>query len=227
MKSSHYTVSSRDEAWTKANELFPTDYEQDTQSSSRAGYPIYRSTADGMTNYWYNTICDLGCRLEINLCGENWDGETINVWIEEPAEEKEDPQEPENWEARKELGRRIQRLMYYYTIEYMDEMENKEREADAIKAMEADSSSEVKCMVLTAEWNAKVMMDCMKECRQAVKILACKDEDVDDWMIAGIDAAITAATKDHTIPFDLPTCINGMLGAEYRTCVKKWREEKK
>lgn len=33
------------EAWGMANEIFPTDYEKDEESSRRAGYPIYRSTA--------------------------------------------------------------------------------------------------------------------------------------------------------------------------------------
>ncbi len=55
---------------------------KDEQSSGRAGYPIYRSTAD---DHYYDYICDLGCRLEINLRS----GETVNIWIEEPEEVKE------------------------------------------------------------------------------------------------------------------------------------------
>lgn len=71
-----YTVNSVKEAWSKANEIFPTDYELDTNASQRAGYSIYWSTSEG-TNAW---ISDLGSRLEINLPN----GESINVWIEEP-----------------------------------------------------------------------------------------------------------------------------------------------
>lgn len=71
-----YTVNSVKEAWSKANEIFPTDYELDTNASLNAGYNIYWSTAEG-TNAW---ISDLGSRLEINLPN----GESINVWIEEP-----------------------------------------------------------------------------------------------------------------------------------------------
>ena len=33
------TVTSKQEAWNKVNEIFPTDYEQDMGSSDRAGYP--------------------------------------------------------------------------------------------------------------------------------------------------------------------------------------------
>ena len=243
MNTRHITVSSMEEAWKKVNEIFPSDYEEDAGSRDRAGYPIYRSTAKSVKNYYYNYICDLGCRLEVNLCDENWDGETINIWVEEPVEqveedataeteettakaEQSETEEPENWEARRELGRRIQRLMYHYTCEYMDDMAQKEKEDEAVKEMEnnPDPSGAVRCMVLTAEWNAHVVMECMKDCRRAVRILANKSEDVDDWMIAGINAAITEATKDGCIPFDLPTCICGMLGAEFRNCEKK--EEK-
>lgn len=34
------------EAWAMVDEIFPTAYEKDDQSSASAGYPIYRSTLD-------------------------------------------------------------------------------------------------------------------------------------------------------------------------------------
>lgn len=77
-------VKSMNEAWSKANEIFPTDYERDSKSSERAGYPIYRSTAEG---HYYDYICDLGDRLEVNLSN----GETINIWVEdEPVDTVEE-----------------------------------------------------------------------------------------------------------------------------------------
>ena len=68
-------VSSVKAAWKLANKLFPTDYKKDEERSSRAGYPIYHSTADGV-NAW---ISDLGNRLELNYSN----GESENIWIEE------------------------------------------------------------------------------------------------------------------------------------------------
>lgn len=68
------TVSSREKAWKEVNKLFPTDYEKDEQSSSNAGYDIYRHS----TLNFYNWISDLGCRLEVNLGSQ-----TINIWIED------------------------------------------------------------------------------------------------------------------------------------------------
>lgn len=59
---SRIEVSSALAAWTMANTIFPGDFQKDTMSSERAGYPVYRSTVE-----YYNYICDLSNRLEINL----------------------------------------------------------------------------------------------------------------------------------------------------------------
>ena len=76
----HYTVSTIAAAWKIADEIFPTDYNEDVRSSENAGYKVYRSPLN-----YYDYICDLGDRLELNLAN----GETINIWIkaeEKPAE---------------------------------------------------------------------------------------------------------------------------------------------
>lgn len=72
-----YTVSTIAAAWKVADEIFPTDYNEDIHSSERAGYKVYRSPLNH-----YDYICDLGNRLEVNLAN----GETVNIWID--AEEK-------------------------------------------------------------------------------------------------------------------------------------------
>ena len=65
------------EAWKAADQIFRTDYIKDEAASDRAGYPIYKSTQEGNTNW----ISDLGDRLEVNQ-----DGKTVNIWIEEDDE---------------------------------------------------------------------------------------------------------------------------------------------
>lgn len=67
-------VNSKREAWNMVNAIFPTDYQKDEFSSERAGYPVYRSTAEG---HFYDYICDLNDRLEVNLSG----GTTVNIWF--------------------------------------------------------------------------------------------------------------------------------------------------
>lgn len=69
-------VRTMKEAWLKADEIFPTDYMKDDESSERAGYPIYRSTAEGHFNDY---ICDLNDRLEVNIAEGN---QSINIWID-------------------------------------------------------------------------------------------------------------------------------------------------
>lgn len=75
-------VCSVEDAWGVVNLIFPTDYEKDEDSTKRAGYPIYRSTAE---ERYYCYICNLNTRLEINL--DN--GKTVNVWIATEAENTE------------------------------------------------------------------------------------------------------------------------------------------
>lgn len=118
-------------------------------------------------------------------------------------------------EERQEIAKRIQRLTYYYTKEYVQELDKKKREVAAMKDA-AKADWELKCVVLTAEHNAEVMVDCIEQCIKAVDILLNKDEDVDDWMIAGINAMLDKVRERRAIPFDLPTSICGLLGAEYR-----------
>ena len=68
-------VKSKQDAWRKADIIFPTDYAKDDIRSNRAGYDIYYSTAAGV-DAW---ISDLGDRLEVNM--EN--GKTVNIWIDD------------------------------------------------------------------------------------------------------------------------------------------------
>ncbi len=56
-------VKSIKEAWAKADELFPTDYEKDDIASERTGCPIYISTVDGRSSW----ISDLNTSLELNI----------------------------------------------------------------------------------------------------------------------------------------------------------------
>ena len=209
------TVTSIRDAWAEVRKIFPTDYEYSTERSERAGYPIYYSKASGV-NAW---ISDLGNRLEVNLP----DGKSVNIWIQAPVEATATSDGTEDTgsatkEERRETAKRIQRFTYYYTKEYVRELDNKKREDAAVKEMEeaATEGGEIKCMVLTAENNARVMMNCITDCIAAVDILVNMEEDVEDWMIAGINAMLDKVYKGHAIPFDLPTSICGLLGAQYR-----------
>lgn len=74
------------DAWTWVHEMFPdTQWYLDHESSERAGYNTYRDI-----NEFYNYICILNDRVEVNLKEGN---RTINLWIE-----KEEPEiKPETY----------------------------------------------------------------------------------------------------------------------------------
>lgn len=93
------------EAWEIVNQIFPTDYEKDETGSQNAGYPTYRSTA---RDRYYDYICDLGDRLEINLHDGN---KSINVWIEAEPEQDDTKEGVAAMHAAKELGENIYPLM--------------------------------------------------------------------------------------------------------------------
>lgn len=80
------TYKSEFEAWGWVHEMFPdTQWYLDHESSERAGYKTYRDTEE-----FYNYVCELGDRLEVNLKEGN---QTINLWIE-----KEEPEiKPETY----------------------------------------------------------------------------------------------------------------------------------
>lgn len=85
----HITVHSTEEAWSKANELFPTDYEYDSRRSAKAGYPIYWTTKEDATAW----ISDINVALELNIQHEDYSIETIKIDIEEEPEAEEAQEE--------------------------------------------------------------------------------------------------------------------------------------
>ena len=61
-------------AWGWIHCNYPkTQWYLDHESSEKAGYNIYRDTEE-----FYNYVCDLGDRLELNLKEGN---QTINLWV--------------------------------------------------------------------------------------------------------------------------------------------------
>ena len=67
------TVKNIEEAWKAVDEIFPTDYQENTVKSANAGYKIYDSVLGDDHGY----ICDLGNSLEINFPS----GRSIRIWI--------------------------------------------------------------------------------------------------------------------------------------------------
>lgn len=77
-------VKSKRDAWRIAKLIFPGDFMLDTQSSSNAGYPIYKSCDVEEFEKYAPRICDLNDRLEVVLNDADASG-TVNIWIVEAA----------------------------------------------------------------------------------------------------------------------------------------------
>ena len=74
-------VKNIQQAWLEACILVDEDsLIKDQEATERAGYDIYRDY-----NQYYNYICILGDRLEVNLANSK----SINIWIEQPENIKE------------------------------------------------------------------------------------------------------------------------------------------
>lgn len=85
MATTRIEVHTTSEAWQRAREIFPTEYQKDELRSTNAGYPIYTTTDKNRGGASFCWISDLGDRLEVNLPN----AETVNIWIVESAEQKE------------------------------------------------------------------------------------------------------------------------------------------
>ena len=115
--------------------------------------------------------------------------------------------------TRKETITRLHVMMSILSMEYMDNLSKAEEEQKACE--EAKKSGELKITVLTGDWNAKVMMDCMKETRKAIEYMKNDDNDIEEWQLAGINAMFDTVNATGNLPFDLPTAICGILGTDY------------
>ncbi len=130
----HIEVKTMQEAWNMVDQIFPTDYEEDPQSRERAGYPVYRSTVE-----YYDYICDLNDRLEINLK----DGRTINIWVV-ADEEPKTPDLPDKEDVKKAAANQytfepeMVQLVSVVTSGYKFESEASRRVYEAMRKVEND-----------------------------------------------------------------------------------------
>lgn len=78
---SRMKVKNIQQAWLEVDKMLDKDnLIKDYEATKCAGYDIYRDY-----NEYYNYVCILGDRLEVNLA----DGKSTNIWIEQPGNIKE------------------------------------------------------------------------------------------------------------------------------------------
>ena len=112
-------------------------------------------------------------------------------------------------ESIRNLMKRVSCMNMLFTEEYVKELENLEKEKELVE--KAKKSEEPTCVVMTADWNAKVDLDCMKECTKIFQYLNGHADDIEEWVIAGINAMMDKVNEMKELPYDLPTVIYKML----------------
>lgn len=116
-----------------------------------------------------------------------------------------------NKEARIELARRLCKWLYWFADEMFNNEETGAKNKAEFERLRKEKPDELVMMVDCSENNARVMKECMKEVRDAINFIKNPEYDVEDWQLAGITAMLDKCKETHTIPYDVPTAIKGLL----------------
>ena len=111
--------------------------------------------------------------------------------------------------CRKDTINRMRIALANLSIEYMNDLDTAEKERQTCK--KAEKSGTPFLMVLTGEQNAKVMLDSMRDMREAIDFMKDTDNEVENWQLAGINAMFDQCNAEGIIPFDIGAAVCGIL----------------
>lgn len=150
---------------------------------------FYERTEDGKTEFW------------------STEHNKSRVYVDK-AEGK--PQEDLS-ENRQKTIKRMYKLVYWFADEMLSEEDAEEREAAEFERQCKEEPDKLQCRVSAHDNNVRVMKECMREARDAAEFLRNKENDVEEWQIAGINAMFDQCNAEKIIPYDLPSAIKGLL----------------
>lgn len=185
----------------KAAVLYGKEYEEISDMENNVIYKqyickdgsgtFYERTEDGTTEFW--STKDSKSRLYVDK-------------VEEKREFSE---------SRQKAIKRMYKLVYWFADEMFKEEDAEEREAAEFKKECETEPDKMQFRVSAHDNNARVMKDCMKEARDAAEFLKDRENDIEEWQIAGINAMCDQCNIEKIIPYDLPTAIKGLLCMQY------------
>lgn len=114
-------------------------------------------------------------------------------------------------ENRKKAIKRMYKLVYWFADEMLKEEDAEKKEAAEFERQSKEEPDKLQFRVSAHDNNAKVMKDCMREARDVAEFLKNKENDIEEWQIAGINAMCDQCNVEKIIPYDLPTAIKGLL----------------
>ena len=154
---------------------------------------FYERTEEGVTEFWSTEYSK--SRLYVD-----------EVESRPAHEEKE-----EFSENRQKAIKRMYKLVYWFADEMFKEEDAEKIEAAEFERKCKEEPDKLQIRVSVHDNNAMVMKDRMREARDAAEFLRDKENDIEEWQIAGINAMFDQCNTEKIIPYDLPTAIKGLL----------------
>lgn len=118
-------------------------------------------------------------------------------------------------EDRHNLIGRICKMNMIFTEEYLKELETAEQEKKKAEELKKTETDEIRCVVMTGDWNAQVDLDCMKTCAEIIGYLRDEENDVEAWQLAGINAMMYKSNEEHSVDYSMPQAISDVLGIRF------------
>lgn len=154
---------------------------------------FYERTEDGVTEFWSTEHSE------------------SRIYVDKVAEKPAHEEKEEFSEGRQKAIKRMYKLVYWFADEMLKEEDAEEKEAAEFERQCKEEPDKMQFRVSAHDNNARVMKNCMREARDAAEFLRDRENDIEEWQIAGINAMCDQCNVEKAIPYDLPTAIKGLL----------------
>lgn len=154
---------------------------------------FYERTEDGETEFWSTEHSE------------------SRIYVDRIKEKPANEEKEELSESCKKAIKRMYKLVYWFADEMLKYEDMEERERAEFERQRKEEPEKQIFMVSTSGNNAKVMKDCMREARDAAEFLKDRENDIEEWQLAGINGMFDQCNTEKIIPYDLPTAIKGLL----------------
>lgn len=114
-------------------------------------------------------------------------------------------------ESRQKVINRLCKLVYWFADQMLKYEDMEIQEKEEFERQSKEEPDKQIFMISTSGNNARAMKLCMREVRDAVEFLMDRENDIEEWQIAGINAMCNQCNAEKIIPYDLPTAIKGSL----------------
>ncbi len=112
---------------------------------------------------------------------------------------------------RKKAITHLQELVYYFADSLLEEEDAERKEAEEYKRKCEEEPNKLNFRISAHEQNEALIKKCIREARDAIRLLSNKENVIEEWQIAGINGMFEQCNTDKIIPYDLPAAVKGIL----------------